>query len=118
MKKTRQRTETRRQRRRPILDLPSQILDRIRVDGPLSRVELARRIGVGPATSGSYVERMIEAGLLQECADSSSAYIGKGRPPTLVDLNPGGGAMVGLDLEGPVLRAVRFDFCLRLMLRN
>jgi len=104
--------QTARRRRRPILDLASHILERIRVDGPLSRVELARRIGVGPATSGSYVERMIEAGMLRECVDSSSAYPGKGRPPTLVELNPGGGALVGLDLEGPVLRAVRFDFCL------
>ena len=99
-----------RQRKRVILDLPHHMLERLREEGPMSRVELARRIGVGAATSGNYVEKMIAAGLLFEHRDSRSIYSGKGRPPTLVDLNADGGSLVGVDVEGPVLRAVRFDF--------
>lgn len=102
----------RRQRKRPILDLAAHIIETIRTDGPMSRVELARKIGVGAATTGNYAEKMIEAGLLYERSDSAKVYSGKGRPPTLVDLNTEGGALVGIDVEGPVLRVIRFDFCL------
>lgn len=104
-----------RRRQRMILDLPTHILERLRVDGPMSRVELARRIGVGAASVGNYVGKMMEAGLLLERTDSASAYVGKGRPPTLLDLNPAGGVMVGVDVEGFSIRAVLFDFTLHVL---
>ena len=103
-----------RRRRRAIMDLPVHLLEKLRLEGPMSRVQLARSIGIGPATAGNYVEKMIESGLLREREDSADAYSGKGRPPTMVDLNPSGGVIVGVDVVGPVIRAVRFDFCLEI----
>ena len=88
-------------------DLESNILKRVRATGGVSRVELARNLGLAPSTAGIYVERLIEEGYL---AETDKAARDTGRPPMLLSLNPDRGEFVGVDFEARNIMAVAVDF--------
>lgn len=88
-------------------DLEAQILKRVRASGGISRVELARTLGLAPSTAGIYVERLLRLGFL---AQSDREVRGAGRPPVLLHLNPAGGEFVGIDFEARNINAVAVDF--------
>src|SRR5688572_380855 len=88
-------------------DLESNILKRVRSSNGVSRVELARHLGLAPSTAGIYVERLIEEGYLEE---SDKAERETGRPPMLLRLNPERGEFVGVDFEARNIMAVAVDF--------
>lgn len=88
-------------------DLESSILKRVRAADGVSRVELARNLGLAPSTAGIYVERLIAEGYLEE---SDKAERDNGRPPRLLRLNPERGEFVGVDFEARNIMAVAVDF--------
>lgn len=88
-------------------DLESNILKRVRASTGISRVELARHLGLAPSTAGIYVERLIEEGYLEE---SDKAERETGRPPMQLRLNPERGEFVGVDFEARNIMAVAVDF--------
>jgi N-acetylglucosamine repressor len=88
-------------------DLESNILKHVRASSGVSRVELARSLGLAPSTAGIYVERLIEEGYLEEI---DKAERETGRPPMLLDLNPQRGEFVGVDFEARNIMAVAVDF--------
>jgi N-acetylglucosamine repressor len=88
-------------------DLESNILKRVRSSDGVSRVELARHLGLAPSTAGIYVERLIEDGYLEEL---DKAERETGRPPMLLRLNPERGEFVGVDFEARNIMAVAVDF--------
>ncbi|MDO8539160.1 MAG: ROK family transcriptional regulator [Opitutaceae bacterium] len=88
-------------------DLESNILKRVRASTGISRVELARHLGLAPSTAGIYVERLIAEGYLGE---SDKAERETGRPPVLLRLNPERGEFVGVDFEARNIMAVAIDF--------
>lgn len=96
-------------RRTPLhtADLESNILKRVRASNGVSRVELARSLGLAPSTAGIYVERLLEAGYLEE---TDRAERETGRPPMLLSLNPERGEFVGVDFEARNIMAVAVDF--------
>jgi glucokinase len=96
-----------RRNRRHTSDLESSILKRVRASGGLSRVELARKLGLAPSTAGIYVERLIREGYL---AETDKAARDTGRPPMLLNLNPDRGEFVGVDFEARNIMAVAVDF--------
>lgn len=83
------------------------ILKRVRSSEGISRMELAKELGMAPSTAGVYVERLIQEGMLIE---SEKAEREAGRPPTLLRLNPEGGEFVGVDFEASTLMACAVDF--------
>lgn len=87
-------------------DLESNMLKRIRATGGLSRVELARDLGLSPSTAGVYVERLIAEGFLVE----TEKVLGAGRPRRLLRPNPDGGEFLGVDFEARNIMAVAVDF--------
>jgi glucokinase len=87
--------------------LESNLLKRVRSSDGVSRVELARHLGLAPSTAGIYVERLIEEGYLEE---SDKAERETGRPPMLLRLNPERGEFVGVDFEARNIMAVAVDF--------
>lgn len=87
--------------------LESVILKHVRAASGVSRVELARAIGLAPSTAGIYVERLIKEGFLVE---SDKAERDTGRPPMLLQLNPEGGEFVGVDFEATNILSVAVDF--------
>ena len=88
-------------------DLESNILKRVRASSGVSRVELARYLGLAPSTAGIYVERLIDEGYLEEM---DKAERETGRPPTLLRLNPERGEFVGVDFEARNIMAMAVDF--------
>jgi len=88
-------------------DLESDILKRIRVRSGISRVKLARDLGLSPSTVGVYVERLMAEGFLTESAKASRD---NGRPPKLLHLNAAGGEFIGVDFEARNILAVAVDF--------
>lgn len=98
-----------RMRRNPLqtVDGEAAILRQVRASVGISRMELARELGLAPSTAGVYVERLIKEGLLLE---SEKAERESGRPPTLLRLNPAGGEFVGVDFEASTLMATAVDF--------
>ena len=88
-------------------DLESDILKRVRAANSVSRVELARHLGLAPSTAGIYVERLIEEGYLEE---SDKVERETGRPPKMLRLSPERGEFVGVDFEARNIMAVAVDF--------
>jgi glucokinase len=79
----------------------------VRASSGISRVELARALGLAPSTAGIYVERLVKEGFLVE---TEKAERNTGRPPTLLRLNPEGGEFVGIDFEATNILSVAVDF--------
>ncbi len=82
------------------------VLNLLRVEGPMSRAEIARRCSVSKPTVASDVETLLGLGLVEERGHGAS---GTGRPGRLVAFNPSAGYVVGMDVGGTTTRAVLAD---------
>jgi hypothetical protein len=73
------------------------ILNLLLEDSPQSRANLAQQSGLNRSTISSLVGDLITQGLIREIgleeADS------RGRPGMLLELNPGGGCIVGIEIH-------------------
>lgn len=87
--------------------LEAEILKRVRARGGISRVELARELGLAPSTAGIYVERLLAGGFLLETDETKNDA---GRPPRIIRPNPEGGEFIGIDFEARNIMAVAVDF--------
>ncbi|MEQ7010277.1 ROK family protein [Actinopolymorpha sp. B17G11] len=74
------------------------LLAALRVHGSLSRAELGRRTGLSRATLYAIIQHLIATDRVVELPAVASPSRGRGRPATLVTLNPSGGLALGLDL--------------------
>ena len=73
----------------------SHVLNTIKAHGPIGRAEVARSIGLSPATVTAITAELIKDGLvLEQSAGESSG----GRPPILLAINPQGGYVIGIKL--------------------
>jgi predicted NBD/HSP70 family sugar kinase len=90
-----------------ISSMEAEMLRQIRGRNDVSRVGLARLLHLAPSTAGAYVDRLISNGyLLERQAETTD----KGRPPTLLSLNPRGGRFIGVDFEARNIMATAVDF--------
>ncbi|MBG6059446.1 putative NBD/HSP70 family sugar kinase [Cryobacterium sp. MP_M5] len=71
------------------------VLDLIRSEGPISRVELAERTGLTQATMSTVVRQLILDGLVLETGRSESTG---GKPRVLLNINPDARFAVGVQL--------------------
>jgi predicted NBD/HSP70 family sugar kinase len=70
----------------------------IRDDGPVSRSELSRAIGLPRSTTTALVAELLREGLISEApARSGGAGSGSGRPATLLSLRKADGLVAGFD---------------------
>ena len=76
--------------------------------GQSTRVELARDLGLSPATVTRIVTRLVEEGLLTEGASLKRAAVG--RRPTVVALNGSAFNLVGIDISDNILTAALVTF--------
>jgi glucokinase len=90
-----------------IANLESDILKHVRGHPGVSRVALAREMGISPSTAGNYVARLCTEGFLIE---SKSPMTDAGRPPTALRLNSEGGQFIGVDFEAHNIMAMAIDF--------
>jgi predicted NBD/HSP70 family sugar kinase len=78
--------------------LRSQLLDRIRDEGPISRSELSRTLGLPRSTTTALVGELLRDGVIDESpARGGGAGSGSGRPATRLSLRKPEGLVAGFD---------------------
>jgi len=74
----------------------SAILTDLRQHAPLSRAQLARRIGLTKGTVSTIVEALLAADWVREAEPQAGTV---GRPATMLEINPDGGCAVGVEVS-------------------
>src|SRR3954471_24243733 len=83
------------------------VLEVVRERGDVSRADIARHTGLSRSTVSSLIAELARDGVVVERATGSSAQ--GGRPPVLLTLDPGEGAVVGLHFDHGALRVAVAD---------
>lgn len=93
----------------------ARVLQRLYVDGPLSRQELGPATGLSSGSISNVVAELASEGLLEEAGVVDSDG---GRPRTLLRIAPGGGLFVGIDIGETRVRVELFDLSLTELART
>jgi predicted NBD/HSP70 family sugar kinase len=93
--------------------LKQQIFECVRAAGSIPRVEVARQIGVSPASVTSAVQDLISAGLVEEI-ETRPRDGHRGRPPVALSVRGESGFVVGLKLSDETHSAVVLDLAGRI----
>ncbi|MBE8470146.1 ROK family transcriptional regulator [Streptomyces justiciae] len=91
----------------------AQVFTTVLTQGPLARLEVARRVGLSPAAVTKAVRPLIEAGYLMEDVDEESRPA-LGRPANLVRVDGGRALFVGVKVTGDEVIGVLTDLCCRI----
>jgi predicted NBD/HSP70 family sugar kinase len=83
------------------------VLTALRERGAMSRAELARYAGVAPSTISAVVQELVTDGLIVSCGLGEQR--GAGRPGLRLTLNPGSGAVAGVEVCFGKIRVVLCD---------
>lgn len=87
------------------------ILDRLLADSPQSRANLAQQTGLNRSTISSLVSDLIARHLIREVG--REAADSRGRPGILLELNPNGGCVVGIEINVEDITVILTDFTAR-----
>jgi len=82
------------------------ILNTIRKNAPISRIDIAKLTGLSAATVTKFVDNLIESGLIKE---EGHSYSRGGRRPILLRIEASSGFAIGVDIGGENLRVVVTD---------
>lgn len=72
------------------------VLEAVRLQGPISRAEIARLTSLAPQTVSNIAKELEETGLLRDDGRRRSK---RGQPPRDLSMNPAGGYTVGIQLD-------------------
>jgi predicted NBD/HSP70 family sugar kinase len=86
-----------------------QTTELLRVSGPLSRTELAERLGLTRSAVTAIVADLIDDGVLHELEGDPTSARGRGRPRVLVGCNPGAAQVLGIQIGARNARVVLAD---------
>jgi predicted NBD/HSP70 family sugar kinase len=78
--------------------MDSSLTELLLAEGPLTRLDLQRKLGVSRPTLSAAVNRMLGRGALAECGTAAYGPGRNGRPQTLLAPNRSAGAAVGIEL--------------------
>ncbi len=90
--------------------LRQQVFDRIRAAGLIPRVQLAKELGVSPASVTTLTGELIEAGLIEEVAAPRDSDSGRGRPAVALGVRADAHRVAGLKISDRDMSAVIVDF--------
>jgi predicted NBD/HSP70 family sugar kinase len=90
--------------------LRQQVFDRVRASGLVPRVQLAKELGVSPASVTTITSELIEAGLIEEVAAPRDPELGRGRPAVALGVRGAAHYVVGMKLSDREHTAVVVDF--------
>jgi predicted NBD/HSP70 family sugar kinase len=82
------------------------VLEMVRLNGPISRADAARRTGLTAQTVSNLVTVLLDQGLVLESGHHQGP---RGRSSTLLEVNPGGAYSIGLDLDRGHLTSLLVD---------
>jgi predicted NBD/HSP70 family sugar kinase len=92
------------------------VLDVVREQGVVSRAEIAVATGLARSTVSTLVGDLQRAGLVVEREDGRTEEAsGSGRPPLMLSLDPGAGAVIGIQLDHDYVRVAIADLSLKLL---
>lgn len=91
------------------------VLDVLRYRAPVSRAELAAQTGLNRSTISSIIRGLLDDGLVQETTLQSDRV---GRPGMLLELNPGGGFAVGIEMGVDFISIIATDFVVNVFWRQ
>lgn len=95
--------------------LRQQVFERVRAAGLIPRVQVARDLGVSPATVTTLTSELIEAGLIVEQATTRDGDGGRGRPAVALGVRGAAHHVVGLKVSDRDISAVVLDLAGRLL---
>ncbi|MGP3696603.1 ROK family protein [Rhodobacter sp. NSM] len=95
--------------------LRQQVFQRVRAAGLTARVQVARDLGVSPASVTTIVSELIDAGLVEEIATRRESEGGRGRPVVALGVRAAAHRVVGLKISDRDLSAVVMDFAGQLL---
>lgn len=76
------------------------VLRELVLRGPLSRTAIAEAAGLSLPTLSRIAHRLLAAGLAREVqGERDGARAGRGRPPLRLDIDPGGGQVLGISIS-------------------
>jgi predicted NBD/HSP70 family sugar kinase len=91
--------------------LRQQVFERVRASGLMPRVQVAKELGVSPASVTTITSELIELGLLEEVTvPRDGAEAGRGRPPVALGVRASAHLVVGMKLSDREHTAVLLDF--------
>jgi predicted NBD/HSP70 family sugar kinase len=90
--------------------LRQQVFDRIRAAGLIPRVQLAKELGVSPASVTTLTSELIDVGLIEEVAASRDGDSGRGRPAVALGVRADAHHVAGLKISDRDTSAVIVDF--------
>ncbi|MGB3280417.1 MAG: ROK family protein [Pseudorhodobacter sp.] len=90
--------------------LRQQIFERVRAAGSIARVQVAKELGVSPASVTTGVSELIESGLLEEVVAPREGDAGRGRPAVALGVRAQAHRVAGMKLSDREHTAVIVDF--------
>ena len=87
-----------------------QVFERIRAAGHIPRMQLAKELGVSPASITTVTSELIESGLIVETALPREADLLRGRPPVALGVQPKAHLVAGMKLSDREHTVVILDF--------
>lgn len=88
-------------------ELRSKVLNKIYVNGPISRIEISKQTGITPATVSELTGSLLNENLINELGEDSSENNKSGRKRILLDIAEGHSFYIGSELSEKY-----FSFCL------
>ena len=92
-----------------------QIFDRVRASGQISRVQLAKDLGVSPASVTTITSELLDDALIKEVALPRDSEMGRGRPAVALGVRGGAHLVAGMKLSDREHTAVITDFAGRML---
>lgn len=90
--------------------LRQQVFERVRAAGRIPRVQVAKELGVSPASVTTITQELIEVGLIEEVAATREGDQGRGRPAVALGVRAGAHRVAGMKLSDREHTAVIVDF--------
>jgi predicted NBD/HSP70 family sugar kinase len=90
--------------------LRQQVFERVRAAGLIPRVQLAKDLGVSPASVTTMTSELIEAGLIEEVAAPRDGDAGRGRPAVALGVRTDALYVAGMKISDREQTAVVVDF--------
>jgi predicted NBD/HSP70 family sugar kinase len=87
-----------------------QVFERVRSAGLIPRVQVAKELGVSPASVTTITSELIEAGLIEEVAAPREGGEGRGRPAVALGVRAASHFVAGLKVSDRNMSAVLMDF--------
>jgi predicted NBD/HSP70 family sugar kinase len=90
--------------------LRQQVFELVRASGRISRIQVAKDLGVSPASVTTLASELIEAGLIEEVATQRDGDAGRGRPAVALGVKADAHRVAGMKLSDREHTAVIVDF--------